>query len=139
MARTKAPRACRRHAPPYSQWQRARRLFRQSSESRILNSSKIRAPKEHINIRIQQSMISGIPLTLLIEPYNQNVGSFCLRGCLGPCRCPFRQSMMRDVKYGSKRSAARSTTACQASTRGRGAGVKLPQNSQGPSTQVWSH
>ena len=39
-----------------------------------------RAPKDHINIRILEKLISGIPL---MGPWNQNVRSLCLRGLLG--------------------------------------------------------
>ena len=38
--------------------------------------------KDHINIRILQIMISGIPLKS--GPWNQNVRSLCLCGLLGP-------------------------------------------------------
>ena len=41
-------------------------------------------PADHINIRILQSMISGIPLIMSLKwPQNQSLGYLCLGGLLG--------------------------------------------------------
>ena len=71
-----------------------------------------RAPKDHINMRILQTMISGIPLILGL--WNQNMRSLCSFRVLGPKIRKFDVEIIRNyrgrLRLGLDRSSALGST-----------------------------